>query len=57
MLEVGYINKDTVRDGVIIKLFIDIGAKAHQPGWDSQLRAQIVRQKVPYKADVRLPDF
>ena len=30
MLEVGFINKDTVRDGVIIKLFIDIGAKAHQ---------------------------
>ena len=30
MLEVGFINKDTARYDIIIKLFIDIGAKAHQ---------------------------
>lgn len=30
MLEGGFIVKDTVRYDIIIKLFIDIGAKAHQ---------------------------
>lgn len=30
MLEVGFINKDTTRYKVIVKVFIDIGAKAHQ---------------------------
>lgn len=30
MLEGGVIVKDTVRYDIIIKLFIDVGAKAHQ---------------------------
>lgn len=30
MLEGGFIVKDTVRYDIIIKLFIDVGAKAHQ---------------------------
>lgn len=30
MLEGGLIDKDTARYEIIIKLFIDVGAKAHQ---------------------------
>ena len=30
MLEGGFIVKDTVRQDIIIKLFINVGAKAHQ---------------------------
>lgn len=30
MLEVGFIVKDTARYKVIVKVFIDVGAKAHQ---------------------------
>ena len=29
MLDVGFINKDTTRYKVIVKVFIDVGTKAH----------------------------